>query len=406
MKALITGVTGFRNRGVEAIVVPTVEQLQQRQPNCEVEILTKTPDYDLMRLQNCRATSIKDALINRSTRRLQRLIIQISQVYNPIAPDYHQIKKIIRQSSIVIATGGDIFSSDYGSLYRHLRPLQMALKANIPVVFLAQSIGPFKTSQEAEAWLNVARRAQLITVREKLSLEYVTQKLGLSTDLVKHTADPAFLLKPSPSETVNELLEFYGIDREQPKIAIAISQGISRYTNSDRENHLKAWYRVIKMLLDELDVQILLIPHVQDIYVNNDDRIIITDLLRSLDFDSRISLVGGDHSASEFKGLIGACDLVVAERMHACIAGLSSGICTVAIGYSVKARGIMTDLLGSQSQDFLISFQEFLDVDTSYPKIRQAWEQRIEIKRQLSQVLPKIKQNSANNFDLILKPAS
>ena len=405
MKALITGVTGFRNRGVEAIVIPTVEQLQQRQPNFEAQILTKTPEYDQIRLQDYYATPIRDALINRSTRRLQCLILQISEVYHPLARDYHQLKEVIRQSSLVIATGGDIFSSDYGSLYRHLRPLKMALKANIPIIFLAQSIGPFKTDREAQAWLDVARRAQLITVREKLSYEYVTQKLSLPTDLVQHTADPAFLLKPSSPETVNKLLGFYGIDRERPQIAITISQGISRYTQGDRVRHLQAWQQVIKMLLEDLDVQILLVPHVQDIYVNNDDRLIISDLLRSLDFDPRISLMGGDYSASEFKGLIGSCDLVIAERMHACIAGLSSGVCTVAIGYSVKAEGIMSDLLGNHSQDFLISFQDFLEVNTSYPKIIRAWEKRKTIMAQLEELLPKIKLNSRKNFDLVLEIA-
>ncbi len=405
MKALITGVTGFRNRGVEAIVIPTVEQLQQRQPDIEVQIFTKTPDYDQMRSHNLPVVTIADGISYQSMGRLPSLIIKASQFYPSLAANYHKSQELIRQSSMVIATGGDIFSSDYGSLYRHLRPLKIALESNIPVAFLAQSIGPFKTSQESEAWLSVARRAKLITVRENLSYKYVTEKLALSEDLVKKTADPAFLLKPVASEKVDRLLEFYRIDSERPKIAVAISQGISRYTKGDREKHLQAWHQMIKMLLDELNGQILLIPHVQDIYASNDDRIIITDLLRSLDFDSRVNIIGADHSASEFKGLIASCDLVIAERMHACIAGLSSGVCTVAIGYSVKAQGIMNDLLPSHSQDLLIPFPEFLDTDISYPKIRQAWAERTEVMAQLSQILPKIQEDSGRNFDLILESA-
>ncbi len=96
-----------------------------------------------------------------------------SKFYKPLSLEYRQF----REASVVIASGGDVFSSDYGIdfLKVQLRPLKLALEAGTPVVFLAQSIGPFKTNEEAQVWLDVAQSSKLVTIREVLSYNYVTK---------------------------------------------------------------------------------------------------------------------------------------------------------------------------------------------------------------------------------------
>lgn len=397
MKAVITGVTGLRNRGVEALVSTTVEQLSHRQPNLIINILTETPDYDRVRLQQDNVNLL--SMHSNYNGWMQKLRGKSSKFYKPLAPEYPQLG----EASVVIASGGDLFSSDYGALLSQLRPLELALHAGVPVVFLAQSIGPFKTDEEAEAWLRVARHSSLITVREQLSYNYVTKDLGLSADLVKHTADSAFLLEPPPPAVVANLLKSYGVTQDRPVVAIAPSQLISRYAGGDRDRHLQAWRQVVSLILNELDAQVLIIPHVHDIRPSNDDRILATNLHKSFDFDPRIHYVGAENSASEFKGLIGSCDMIIAERMHASIAGLSSGICTVVVGYSVKAEGIMVDLFGTEAvnKGLLISIQQFLDAGTSCAMIHTAWSQRNQVSSQLKEVLPRVKKAAESNFELL-----
>ncbi|MBW4691504.1 MAG: polysaccharide pyruvyl transferase family protein [Lyngbya sp. HA4199-MV5] len=403
MKAVITGITGLRNRGVEALVVPTIEQLQQRHPDLAISVLTKTPDYDHLRLQTYQAEVINDSLRRPPQSRLGKIRAKLTQLRSTGSSHHTAIKERLQSASIVIASGGDVFSSDYGALPRHLQPLEIALDAGVPVMFLAQSIGPFKRQDEIDTWRKVALRSKLITVREEISYNYLTKDLKLSPHLVKHTADPAFLLAPPPPETIAKMLNFYGIDRDRPTIALGISQGITRYANCNYDHHLKAWYEVIQRLLDELKAQVILIPHVQEIAANNNDCILATNLMRLLAFNPHVRVASADHTASEFKGLISACDMVIAERMHAAIAGLSTGVCTVAVGYSIKAEGIMTNLLGATSlqSGLLIPIQQFLDPVASYTAIRTAWEQRQDVSAQLHQVLPQTKQASASNFDMI-----
>lgn len=395
MKALITGITGLRNRGVEALLVTTIDQLSQRHPNLRFNVLTDTPDYDEEWLKQDNVKFFD----TQKKRWKQKLQSKGSKLYRPLAPEY----SLFKEASIVIASGGDMFTSDYpGVLRTQLQSIKLAIHTGTPVVFLGQSIS-FKHDEDVKAWLDVARRSSLITVREEISYKYVTKDLGLSQNLVKHTADSAFLLEPSPTATMSNLFQSYGIIPDKPVVAIAPSQGISKYGDSDYDRHLETWCQVVNLIINELDAQVLIVPHSQNINPKDDDRIIATKLFQKLDYNPRIHLAGADHSGAEFKGLIGACDLVIAERMHAAIAGLSSSVCTVVVGYSVKAEGILNDLLPQDlvQDSLLVSIQDFLDAEPTLAMIRQAWSQRNEVSSKLKQVLPSIKQDAAANFELV-----
>jgi colanic acid/amylovoran biosynthesis protein len=173
--------------------------------------------------------------------------------------------------------------------------------------------------------------------------------------------------------------------------------------NSNFDQHFKVWCEVVEMLLRELDARIIFIPHVQESSPKNDDRVLATAIVRHFNFDPRLQIAGGDYSASEFKGIISQCDMVVAERMHAAIAGLSSGVPTVVVGYSVKGEGILTDLLGAElvKRSVLIPLTEFLDGKTAQPQIASAWRDRAEIKARIEEHLPETKKRAAASFDII-----
>lgn len=403
MKIVISGVTGLRNRGVEALVTTSIEQLQKRLPDLQIVILTDTPDYDLIQLSKYEGIKVLgDSLQAARKGFVDHIKGKISLLYHPVAPEY----KTISTANALIVSGGDLFSSKVGKMQLALgfRPIELALKAKTPVIFLGQSTGPFNEN-DSKKWCDIANQSQLITVRENISYDYLTKTLGLSTNLVKKTSDSAFLLEPPAREYVNKMLNFYGLNKERPKVALAVSQGIQIYSGCDRQKHLQSWSCLIDMIIEKLGAEVLLIPHVQEIWAGIDDRIFATDLMRYIDFRPHVHLIGANHSASELKGIIGSCDLVVAERMHAAIAGLSSGVPTVVVGYSIKGEGIMTDLLGSQSahNGMLISIDDFLNSDWACQTIKIGWDRRQEVAQQLREILPKIKQEASDNFDLIAK---
>lgn len=115
----------------------------------------------------------------------------------------------------------------------------------------------------------------------------------------------------------------------------------------------------IKYLLEETDQNIALIPHV--VWDRNDDRRPLEELYLEFKDTKRVVLIG-DAPASELKGYISQCSFFVGARTHSTIAAYSSGVPTLVIGYSVKSRGIATDLFGSYD-NYVLPVQDLKEPD-------------------------------------------
>ena len=405
MKIVITGITSLRNRGVEALVRTVVDQLRDRLPNSKFLVLDQAPEHDAAHFTASDTRFRFDETLRRIyVSRFRSSLMTASRFVKRLAPEYREICAEIESADLLCASGGDIFSSVYGrqSLLAHLEPLRIARAFARPYFLVAHSVGPFQDEGDSAAFCEVAHEAAGISVREGISYRYLTQDLGLSTALVAHTADPAFLLDPPEPGRLEQLRAYY-CGGKRPLIAVAPSQAISAWMNVDRGRHFKAWCRLVTMLLRDLEAEILLVPHVQEIAPWNDDRIFVTDLVRQFDFDRRMHVVGGDYSASELKGIIGSCDMLIAERMHASIAGLSSGVCTVTIAYSVKAEGILCDIFDAETIDcgLLLSFDDFLDEEVACAKVQNAWRMKPTVEAVLRGKLPEIRRRAGSGFDLI-----
>jgi colanic acid/amylovoran biosynthesis protein len=417
MKIAITGVTGLRNRGVEALIQPTVDQLLTRYPNAKITISSWSPEYDRKRINSPQVSFVEDVYLKcglwtppqplpsdgRKTFALKvkwRLLGTFGKTteYQDSSKDYH-LSMPFEKPDLVIISGGDLISSDYGtqSLKHFLDPVRWAKHHRVPCVLIGQSIGKFKCAEDLALWRTASRDADLITLREPLSLNYIRDELDDQSSRIVETADCAFLLDANadiaccnPPKT------------DRFTVAVSMSNSISTYTSSSPSAHLEAWVAVIRMMLEEWDVNVAIIPHVQETY--SDDRIPATCVYRQLNFDSRVRVYAEDLTASEYKGIISNCDMVIAERMHAAIAGFSLGICTVPIGYSIKARGITASMLystGLDPDELAIPLDKFLDLSLSKKKLTHIWNNRNCFRQSIAKGLDRAKANAVRNFDLI-----
>ena len=69
-----------------------------------------------------------------------------------------------------------------------------------------------------------------------------------------------------------------------------------------------------------------------------------------------------DHNAMQQKYIIAHCRAFVGARTHATIAAYSSCVPTLAVGYSVKAKGIAKDLFG-RWEDYVLPVQSLKGPD-------------------------------------------
>lgn len=402
-KFVISGVSGFRNRGVNALVTTTVQGIQTVDPSAQITVISDTTDYDELHAKKLKVHFVQDVFRTRKGKLIRR-ISQISRtVARRLSPPLIQVIETVEDTDVIIASGGDIFSSDYGDQDDFLIPLKVAQNAGKKVVFMGHSIGPFKSKQEAEMWSEVARKSDLITIRESLSYKYVCKELGIPEEKVFLTADSAFILEKPSLDKLQKIRSYYGIEKEKPTIALSISQGIIRFSGTNADHHFNTWKNIVRTLLVDMDAQILLIPHVQERAAFNDDRIVQSAIVEEFGYDSRIKLISGDHDACELKGIISMANLVIAERMHAGIAGLSNGIPTALIGYSVKAKGVIQDIFGDKGEEYglLVSIRDLVSDTETEKWLKNLWMNRMVICEELHRQLPKFQALAQMNFELL-----
>ncbi len=399
--ALLTGITSVRNRGVEALVATIATELRRRRPDLPIVVLGRGSDQDVPRLVALGVRYLPVVKPGAWVSKAHPIARVAGRLGRSTEKPKRPLQGVISGASVVIASGGDPFSFHYGSVESHLRPARMAIEAGIPVIFLGQSIGPFANRNDERLWATVAGRASLITVREPISYEYLTAGLGMSASFVHETADPAFLLEPSRPEAIAELRRRAGVEGDGPIIALAPSQAIARHAQVDEECHLRAWSKAIGMIVEEMHARVLIVPHVQGTGADSDDGLVAHELKARAGDDRRVS-VAGAMTAAELKALIGGCELLVAERMHAAIAGLSSGVPTLTVGYSRKADGITRQVLGDEmGRSLVIPVHRFIEHGRAVEEICAAWGRRHEIRETLDARLPAIRELAARNFDLL-----
>jgi colanic acid/amylovoran biosynthesis protein len=104
-------------------------------------------------------------------------------------------------------------------------------------------------------------------------------------------------------------------------------------------------------VVSALGMRVLLVPHVNPLTEDGHggDSDYMAPLLDQLDDLGRaVTLMPGHFNAAQTKYVISQLDFFIGARTHATIAALSSGVPTISIAYSVKARGINRDLFGSE----------------------------------------------------------
>ncbi|KQP17914.1 polysaccharide pyruvyl transferase family protein [Pseudorhodoferax sp. Leaf267] len=403
MKIVITGISGYRNRGVEALGETAITEMRALWPNAAFTVVTTDPVYDASR-------NSKDVRVLRDSPGFFRQSRMRRNVLEALAPrkrlsHAHAVLAAIREADLVVASGGDVFSSEYGTglLRRQLGLLDAAQSAGRKTAFLAHSIGPFKTDAEIALIKPVLQASSLITVRESFTRSYVVDKIGISAEQVLLTSDVAFLLPPNEAERARRIAALIGLPAGVPYVALGPSEGITLFSDArDRARHDTAWIETVQHFLETTDRHVVLIPHVQDANLFNDDAQIAFRLAERLNFPERLHIAAGPLSARDYKSLVAGADFFAGERMHACIAALSSIVPCLVISYSVKARGIVNDILEDHAHDgVVLSVADFVSHPDRGTLLSTAWERRDALRLILAQRIPVIAKRARSNFDAL-----
>lgn len=385
MKYVLFEHAGAGNHGCEAIVRSTVNMLGDNEYYLQTNNIKEDTEFGLSSITY--PIVLKNITI--SPKSLKGIGMRIQSRLNSDI-DYDTRESMIRnrqlliKDSIALSIGGDNYC--YAGIIHSMRDKLNAFKLKkIPVVLWGCSVD---RDYLDKVTIEDLKKYALITVRESLSAE-VLREIGVEKNMVL-CADPAFTL---PREKINwnkHILD------SQNVIGINVSD-FMKYYNSYPNATYNNFYNLLCYILKSTDNYIVLIPHVRQ--NGNDDLEPIKRLARELR-NERILIVDKSYNCMQLKDIIARCRLFIGCRTHSTIAAYSSGVPTLVVGYSIKARGICHDIFGRED-GLLVDVRKFeSDNDLIYMFDRFA-EQENEIKSLLKYTMPEYCQKAYNALNAL-----
>lgn len=237
-------------------------------------------------------------------------------------------------------TFGDSFSDIYG-FKRYLSycvPKLLAVYNGNSLILGNQTYGPFKSLPVKLLTGHVLKKSFRVFSRDQLSSNCVYE---LSKRKAEQFVDIAFSL---PTQKKVE------IDHSKINIGLNVSGLLwNGGYNGGNQFNLSVNYknyicRVIDKLLENDCYTIHIIPHViVKNYCTLDNDLVACDELEDM-YGSNVVIHRNFETPMEAKGIIAQMDVFTGARMHATIAGVSSGIATIPFSYSRKFEGLYNSI--------------------------------------------------------------
>ena len=228
-----------------------------------------------------------------------------------------------------------------------------------------------------------------ITVRESISYEAM-KEAGLA-DKVHLVADSAFLLEPASVE----LPEGF---EEGEIVGINLSPLIFNYTN-DKDDVVKSIHTLVDYILGNTEMKVLFIPHVR--IFNGDDMDTLRPIYEKYKDTGRVALLDVFAlSCRQLKGYISKCRFFIGARTHSIIAAYSTCVPALALGYSVKAKGIARDLFGTE-ENLVLPVQTFDDPEATVRGFEYLAQHESEIKEKLVSIMPSYKEKAKISGEIL-----
>jgi colanic acid/amylovoran biosynthesis protein len=420
---VLAGNWAYSNRGCEAIVRGTTALFREEVGECRFisNYFTEEKCPDAQR-------EMDPSIIHRPFPFLKRYSLpwihdQIARRLFHRPPFGRVMSQTLRRSleekevKAVLMLGGDNLSLDYGGADTYFGLSSLAVAHNLPVTVWGASIGPFTSDPDYERWATEKlRKISLLCARETETLAYLAS-IGLEENVIL-AADPAFHLQPSPCElpadiemallegciglNLSPLMRQYMHGDELSRLWQK-SRLFYRYMHRDEisrslQKSLLSWAQVaaeiVRGLLNRFSQPLLLIPHVMSEAgdVERDDYLFLRRVAQLVQEPERVFVLGPNLNAAQTKWVISRLRVFAGARTHSTLAAISSGVPTICIGYSMKARGIAKDVYGHL--EWLVKGQDLIDPSVLCDRLVSLCDQESAIRQHLERVNPTFRQRA------------
>lgn len=405
--------------GNAAILIGLLETIHEHLPDALV-----TTKYQLSK-EFCQTYGIQSLLVEPETgAKVRRTLVTLYNLFSSAV--WRFCREVFRiditflhatrlldacyKSDLIIDLSGDAYGDNipFRNFAKHSLDLIAARLLRKPIVSLANSPGPFSGKIKKFIAQVLFNNVSLVTTREPVSAGLL-RNLAIKTPIIT-TACPAFLLEPAQDRRVKEIMRSEGIDENVGPIIGLTLAGYNLYSKPTWDvpetlEDVELYVPTVRFLLDELDAQLLLIPHVYRTNpwtgqpIQGPDYLILKTLSHMVSRYSttkKLKLIEGTYSPAEVKGLIGKLDLHISGRLHAGVAALSQYVPTVLLAYGHKHFGFAKML----NQERYV-WQPSMGSDGLLAIVRQIWEDRESVVAELHQWVPLVKALAELNVQIL-----
>lgn len=294
---------------------------------------------------------------------------------------YSNVVRQAQDCDVCLSVGGDTYCYGDNSGIQVLT--EDLKKAGKKVVLWGASIGEDDLTDD-----KLRNLGMFDAVFARESLTYNLLKKKNANDNLFLFSDPAFCME---REDVNLPDGF----TKENTIGINVSPLIEKY-NSKIFDIVEDF---IKFLLDNTTLKVLLVPHVVE--ENNSDFDYMLPYAKTFENTGRVLILSPELNAMQYKGYIAKTRFFIGARTHATIASYSSGVPTFVLGYSVKSKGIATDLFGND--DYVLDVKNIESADMLINAFNVLLKDEIKIKENLMRKIPLQLRSAMQMGEQILK---
>lgn len=363
-KALFVEIKGvqFRNKGAYLMLLACLEGLKQLPQPTE---LVLSPGPNLPYPERARLGAWQKLSYRRGGLDLTPLIGKLPSAVQRLFNRYGMVSE--RQVDLILEASGFAYGDQWPLrfLQNTAKEVVRFAKAGKPFVFMPQAFGPFKTEDSKAAMRDIIHNAQLIFVRDPVSLQHLQSCVPNLPDSVVLTPDFTVGLTARPNDEIPAMPGVYAALIPNNKV-------VSKFNHADAEKMRADYIAAFAAAANKLAEQ-----GMQCVLVNHEGKE-DAQLCEEIVAKAPCTIVQIEDPLA-VKAFIGKAELAISSRFHGAVNALSQGVPCIATSWSHKYHAMMSDFgMGDycvaelSEQNLLHALQQLLDnKDTLASEVKQ-----------------------------------
>lgn len=272
----------------------------------------------------------------------------------------------------------------------------LPLLLGVPTLKLAQALGPFETQPNKILARTVLPHLAVVCARGARTRAHL-DALGIAN--VVDVADLAFSLDEATSLPTDVTAQIGAVGDHVVVMPSAVVRRLfERDGRTGDHDYVGAMVRLIRQVRARTGLAVVIAPHSYRIGAPEgrmNDGPVCREIGARLVDDPGVVVLDADLTAGQLRRVIAGSRLLVTSRFHAMISGLATCTPTIVVGWSHKYREVLGDFglaeLGCDTEQ-LVSTEGIVDL------VVASLGRRDEIRRQIDNTLPSVKQRSMRNY--------